>query len=46
MHHAYLLFNMRGDFFDAICDEWVRNDGFNILPVRDYDMAYCGGGPI
>ena len=47
MHHAYLLFNMRGDFFDALCLEQIRSGQFLIWELsEDTDMAYCGGGPI
>lgn len=46
--YAYLMFHMRGEFFDAICDEWLRIGGFKLDDefITDHDMMYCGGGPL
>lgn len=47
-YRDWLVFNMRGDFFDAMVDEWVRCDGLSepYAFVVDMDMSYCNGGPL
>lgn len=48
--YSYLMFHMRDEFYDALLSEWVVFT--NPLPfdshvtIFDFDMMYCGGGPL
>ncbi len=47
--YAYLIFHMRGEFFDALVEEWVRATFYKLdtdAEMPDFDLAYCGGGPL
>ena len=47
--YAYLIFHMRGEFFDAMLEEWViatKHDMLDMGTPVDFDMMYCGGGPL
>ena len=48
--YAYLIFNMSGEFFDSMMEHWASTcdsknwaDYYNVC---DFDMMYCGGGPL
>lgn len=45
-HYGWMVHCLSGEFFDAMFEEWARAGGFNHMPIRAFDMAYCGGGPI
>ena len=47
--YSYLMFHMRGEFFEAMVEEWVVATIHYMIETDtsvDFDMMYCGGGPL
>lgn len=45
--HAWLVFNMSGPFWDEMNVACYNADGFTTdESMLDFDLAYCGGGPL
>jgi hypothetical protein len=50
MHHRWLIFWMNGEFFNALNQSaWLSgrlDKSATDEDLIDFDMAWCGGGPL
>ena len=48
--YSYLIFHMSGEFFDSMLEHWSstcdRENWADYYNACDFDMMYCGGGPL